>query len=205
MKTKTLQIGITGGIGSGKSMVCKIFQTLGAPVYDADTMAKWLMAHDAKLIRSIKARFGKEAYLTDGTVNRTYLAKQVFGSASELQKLNALVHPRVAEHYQDWVHQHSHFPYVIKEAALLIEAKSYQQLDRLVLVYAPKTLRIQRVLQRDPQRDRKQVEQIIQKQLPEREKLPLAQHILKNDEKEMLIMQVLRLHRVFSETASLLT
>jgi dephospho-CoA kinase len=192
----SLQIGITGGIGSGKSLVCKIFSRLGVPVYDADSHAKELMTTDGILISQIKKEFGELSYLGHGGLNRKYLSAEVFSDAGKLKRLNGLVHPRVAHHYDMWVQQQG-TEYVVKEAALLVEAGSYKTLDRLVVVSTPEALRIQRVLKRDPHRTEQQVREVIANQLPEEKKLMLADDVIVNDETRLVIPQVLELHRLF--------
>ena len=193
---KPLQIGITGGIGSGKSTVCRIFSTLGIPVYDADSRAKSLMTTDGILVSQIKKEFGVLAFRSDGNPDREYLARTVFQDQEKLAKLNSLIHPRVAVDYDQWVSEQKS-DYVLKEAALLVEAKSYQALDKLILVHAPAEIRIKRVLQRDPQRTRQQVEDIIRNQLSDEEKLALADFNIVNDESRLVVPQVLELHEVF--------
>lgn len=193
-----LQIGITGGIGSGKSLVCKIFSLLGVPVYDADSHAKELMTTDGILISGIKKEFGDLSYNSDGTVNRIYLGELVFRDRAKLEKLNSLVHPRVGEDYKRWLAQHQDSAYVIKEAALLFEAKTNLTLDKIIVVYAPEELRIKRVLLRDPHRTAEQVKGIVEKQMPEDEKLNRADFVIVNDETKLVIPQVLRLHHMFS-------
>jgi dephospho-CoA kinase len=192
-----LQIGITGGIGSGKSLVCKIFSVFGIPIYDADSHAKDLMTTDIILVSQIKKEFGDLSYHENGELNRSYLSAEVFHDSTKLAKLNALVHPRVSLHYQAWCNSQSASAYVVKEAALLIESGSYKQLDKVILVTASEDLRIQRVLKRDPQRSREQVEAIIQKQLPEEEKKKFADTIILNDEQHLLLPQVVALHEQF--------
>ena len=162
-----LQIGITGGIGSGKSLVCKIFSCLGIPVYDADSHAKGLMTTDGILISQIKKEFGDLSYQRDGTLNRDYLSEVVFNDSRRLEVLNSLVHPRVGIHYGKWVEENRDRPYVLKEAALLLEAGSYRSLDKIIVVYAPLELRINRVLMRDKHRTPEQVKAIMEKQMPE--------------------------------------
>jgi dephospho-CoA kinase len=192
-----LEIGVTGGIGSGKSLVCKIFACLGIPVYDADSHAKGLMTTDGILISQIKKEFGDLSYLRDGTLNRDYLSKVVFNDSVKLEKLNNLVHPRVGIHYGQWVEKHKDHPYVLKEAALLLEAGSYRLLDKIVVVYAPFELRIKRVLMRDRHRTPKQVDAIMEKQMPEEEKMKHADAVIRNDEQTLIIPQVLELHHRF--------
>lgn len=197
---KPLQIGITGGIGSGKSLVCKIFSHLGAPVYDADSHAKELMTTDGILISEIKKEFGDLSYHADGSLNRVYLANYVFHDPVKLERLNRLVHPRVEADYLKWVSKNAAHPYVIKEAALLFEAGSYKSLDRIIVVSAPEALRVRRVLSRDAHRTVEQIKAIVEKQMPEDEKLKRADHIVVNDETELVVPQVVRLHEEFIKT-----
>ena len=195
----TLQIGITGGIGSGKSLVCRIFAQLGVPVYDADSHAKKLMTTDGILISGIKKEFGDLSYHPDGALNRKYLADHVFNNEKKLALLNNLVHPRVGADYEQWVRKHSTHRYVIKEAALLFEAGSAKALDQIIVVYAPESMRIKRVLSRDTHRTVEQIREIVGKQMPEDEKLKRADHIIVNDETQLIIPQVLKLHQQFLE------
>lgn len=194
---KALRIGVTGGIGSGKSLVCKIFQHLGAPVYDADSRAKMLMVSDAVLVNQIKKEFGEQSYRASGELNRDYLSKTVFNNREQLEKLNHLVHPRVAADSENWFVRNKDFPYVVKEAALLFESGSYKQLDRMIVVTAPEELRIKRVLVRDKNRTAEEIKKIIDNQMPEKEKMAMADFIIHNDESELLIPQVLKLHERF--------
>ncbi|HCM76985.1 MAG TPA: dephospho-CoA kinase [Cytophagales bacterium] len=190
---RPFQVGITGGIGSGKSLVCRIFGVLGIPLYDADSRAKILMTTDRILVDQIKKEFGNLSYHPDGSLNREHLRK-AFSNTSELNKLNAIVHPRVAMDYKKWVDQQIGFKYVIKEAALLLESGSAKELDHLIVVFAPKPLRIQRVLKRDPHRSQLEVENIINNQMDDKEKMALANDVIVNDETCLVIPQVLELH-----------
>ena len=191
-----MQIGITGGIGSGKSTVCRIFAALGVPVYDADSRAKSVMTTDGILISQIKKEFGVLSYRADGELDRQYLAK-AFQDKEKLELLNKLVHPRVASDYDQWVQQQNS-AYVLKEAALLFEAKSYRMLDKTMVVYAGEVLRVKRVLQRDVHRTEQQVKDIIRNQMRDEDKLKMADFIIANDESELVIPQVLKLHQLFS-------
>jgi dephospho-CoA kinase len=193
-----IEVGITGGIGSGKSIVCEVFRSLGVPIYDADSRAKFLMENDEALISSIKDAFSLDAYLDTGKINRAFLAKSAFASEENTQKINSIVHPVVAGDYSNWVLEQNS-PYVIKEAALLIESGSYQQLDKLIVVTAPVDLRIKRVKSRDPFRDEAEIAAIIDKQLSDQERKDKADFILKNDESELLIIQVLKLDEYFKQ------
>ncbi|WP_224996605.1 dephospho-CoA kinase [Cesiribacter sp. SM1] len=191
---KPLKIGITGGIGAGKSTVCKIFAALGIPVYDADSRAKRLLVEDSELMEQIRAAFGGEAYFPEGGLNRVWLAAQVFSKPDQLAQLNKLVHPRVGLDFESW-YQQQEAPYVLKEAALLFEAGSYKSLDAVITVTAPQPLRLRRTLMRDEHRSREQVEDIMQRQLPEEERIQRSQFKIVNDEHSLVLPQVLRLHR----------
>lgn len=192
------QIGITGGIGSGKSLVCKIFQVLGVPVYDADSRAKKLMTTDGILIDQIKKEFGTLSYNEEGTLNRGYISSHVFADPEKLSRLNAMVHPRVASDYEQWTALHADCRYVLKEAALLFESGSYRNLNAIILVTAPEEMRIQRVLMRDTHRTKDEIKNIIKNQLPEQEKIMKADYIIQNDELHLIIPQVLELHKRFN-------
>lgn len=190
---KSITVGITGGIGSGKTTVTKIFSILGIPVYYADDRAKWLMANDDNLINEIKKKFGEESYFDSGDLNRKYLAEAVFADADKTRQINALVHPAVAKDFGDWVGQQSS-PYILKEAALLFETGSYKHLDKVINVSAPLKIRISRVLMRDSHRSEKQVNDIIDKQLPDEVKNGKSDFVIKNAENKLLIPQVLKIH-----------
>lgn len=194
---KPLEIGITGGIGSGKSLVCRVFEQLGVPVYDADSHAKGLMTTDGILVSAIRKEFGDLSYQADGSLNREWLGQQVFPDKQKLDKLNSLVHPRVAADYEQWLFQHRNVPYVLKEAALLFESGSFERLDKIAVVSAPVGLRRKRVLQRDPHRTVDQFDAIVEKQMPEEEKLKRADYIIVNDDTTPVIPQVVELDRKF--------
>lgn len=187
-----LHIGITGGIGGGKSTVCRIFELLEIPVFYADDEAKDLMDNNPDLIASIKHAFGSDIYLPSGTLNRKKLAAIVFNNKKDLDRLNGLVHPAVFVAYKHWSSM-QRSPYVIKEAAILFESGSYKECDHTILVTAPESLRIARVVNRDgvgPE----QVRARIGKQLPEDDKAALADFVILNDGMTALIPQVLSIH-----------
>ncbi len=190
---KPLEVGITGGIGTGKSLVCQIFLMLGVPVYDADSRAKWLVAHDPELKAQITHHFGSEIFSPDGQLNRALLASRVFGDASQLNILNSLVHPKVATDYKAWVATHATTAYVLKEAALLYESGSYSTLHKVIVVTAPLDIRVKRIQARDPQRSLAEIYSIVEKQMPEEEKLSRADFVLYNDGSQPLLKQVLAL------------
>jgi dephospho-CoA kinase len=199
---RPLQVGITGGIGAGKSLVTHIFHCLGVPIYDADSQARKLMSTDVILRDQIRNEFGAWAYLPDGTPDRAALSKATFGNPKRLEALNNLVHPRVANDYATWSAVHKDKAYVLKEAALLYEAGSYKSMDKMIVVSAPQEVRISRVLKRDTQRNENEVKAIIKSQWPEEEKLKRADHIIYNDDEHMVIPQVLQLHALFMEGSS---
>lgn len=194
---KPLQVGVTGGIGSGKSLVCRIFQCLGISVYDADSRAKSLMTTDGILVSQIRQEFGDLAYHADGSLNRKYLGETVFNDPDKLELLNKLVHPRVGEDYRQWLKENSREVYVLKEAALMFEAGSYKALDKIIVVYAPEDIKVSRVLGRDLHRSKKDVRAIIKNQMPDEVKLKRADHIIFNDDSQLVIPQVLSLHQLF--------
>ena len=195
MAQQKLKIGITGGIGSGKSTAAAIFEVLGIPVYYADNRAKWLMVNHPTLVAAIKALFGDEAYLPQGGLNRAFIAKKAFGNPEKLKKLNALVHPAVAKDYQKWHQKQQDVPYTLKEAALLFESGSAHELDAIIEVFAAQKIRIERVRKRDGL-SRKQILSRIRSQMPEREKRKLADYVIVNDGKKGLINQVLALDKL---------
>lgn len=189
-----LQIGLTGGIGSGKSTVAEIFTVLGIPVFDADTQAKFIMETNEALASSIKHAFGAESFVK-GKLNRSYLANAVFNDAEKLKQLNALVHPVTILEAKKWM-QKQKAPYVIKEAALLFEAGSAANLNYVIGVSSPEETRIKRVMERD-KASREQVLSRINRQMDEIEKMKLCDFVIKNNEEELLIPQVLQLHNKF--------
>ena len=192
-----LKIGVTGGIGVGKSVVCRLFALLGIPIYDADSRAKWVMRHDESLKQELTDAFGPESYTEDDELNRAYLGKTAFHNPEKLALLNGIVHPHVAKDFTDWLAANNSAPYIVKEAALMYESEAWKQMDRIIVVTAPLEVKIARVLQRDAHRTATDVEAIIARQLPDNEKLARAQHVVYNDGKKALIPQVLALHNQF--------
>lgn len=189
---KLLKVGITGGIGSGKSTVSKIFEVLGVPVYYADEAAKRLMHEDEHLKKNIQEHFGAEAY-TDNSLNRKYIAGIVFNAPEKLELLNSLVHPATLQDAANWMKEQT-FPYSIKEAALIFESGSQQQLDYVIGVHTPAPLRIQRVMHRDKV-SREEVMKRMNEQIEEEIKMRLCDFIITNNEQELLIPQVIALHQ----------
>lgn len=191
-----LKIGITGNIGSGKTTVSKVFELLGIPVFNADDAAKGVMITDDVLINGIKSAFGEISYFDDGTLNRKHIAEIVFNDKKQLARLNSLVHPATFRAFNAWVKTISGVPYVLKEAALLFESDAHKFCDYSIMVQAPFETRLKRVMQRDGV-TRDEVEKREANQFPEEKKARLSDHIIVNDDKQLVIPQVLELHQLF--------
>ena len=189
-----ITVGLTGGIGSGKTTICKIFETLGIPIYYSDIRAKELMVENEALITKIKEAFGEAAYLENGSLNRAHIAQIAFSDKSKLAELNSIVHPAVFQDGNDWVKMQKNVPYTLKEAALTFEGGGHKFLDKVITVFAPKEIRIDRVIARD-NTSREAVEARINKQMPDEEKVKLADFVIYNDGEQGLIEQVLAIHK----------
>ncbi|MCZ2129857.1 MAG: dephospho-CoA kinase [Bacteroidia bacterium] len=188
-----LKVGITGGIGSGKSTVSAVFVSLGIPFYNADARAKWLTEHHPDIVREIIALFGNQAYAF-GSYNRKYIASLVFNDTDKLLQLNQIIHPRVEADYKQFCEEHKDTLYTLKEAAILFESGSYKLLDKTIMVLADKELRIRRVCKRD-NISREDVLKRMEKQMPDEEKVKLADFVIKNNLQDMIIPQVIELHK----------
>lgn len=186
-----LKIGITGGIGSGKSTISRIFKTFGIPVFDADSVAKNIMQEDEVLKQQVKETFGDESY-KEGKLDRKYLANIVFNDAHQLELLNSIVHPATIRAATSWMKLQK-TDYVIKEAALLFEAGSAGDLDYVIGVYAPQHVRIKRVMSRD-NISREDVLARMNKQIDEELKMKLCDFVIVNDSRTAVIPQVLKVH-----------
>lgn len=189
-----LRIGITGGIGSGKSTVSKIFEVLGIPVYYADDASKRLMNEDEELKEKLRSTFGDKTYV-DGQLDRAYVAAVVFNDPGKLVLLNSIMHPATIKDAEKWMLRQT-TPYAIKEAALIFESGSQEYLDKVIGVYTPVTVRIHRVMQRDNV-TREEVLSRMNKQIDEDMKMRLCDYIITNNEQELLIPQVIELHKKF--------
>lgn len=187
-----LKIGITGGIGSGKSTVAKIFELLGIPVYYADAAAKDIMNRDPELKAQVQQHFGADMYDGSGQLDRKRLGSIVFNDQEKLELLNSLVHPATIRDSEQWALQQKS-PYVLKEAALLFESAAFHYLDKVIGVSAPQSLRILRVMQRDKV-TRNDVLARMHKQIDDTIKMRLCDYVIYNDEQQMVIPQVLRVH-----------
>ena len=188
-----LKVGITGGIGSGKTTVCRIFEVLGVPVYYADIRAKQLYEEDDELKSKVIDLFGESIYTSEG-LNRAEVAHRVFADKELLNSLNAIVHPAVEKDFFKWAEKYRDMPFVVKEAAILFENGGYKKLDRNILVTAPEVLRIKRVMKRDGVTE-EQVKDRIRHQWPDEKKIPLADFVIKCDEENLVIPQVLEIVR----------
>jgi dephospho-CoA kinase len=191
-----LKIGLTGGIGSGKTTVAKIFELLGVPVYYADDASKRLYHTDKELIQNIKKHFGEDTY-TEEQLNRFKLASIVFNDPKKLQLLNELVHPPTIRDAEEWMKRQT-TPYIIKEAALLFESGSVSSLDYVIGVRTPQHLRIKRVMDRDGV-SREDVLARMNRQIEEDIKIRLCDFVVENNEQVLVIPQVLELHKKFLE------
>jgi dephospho-CoA kinase len=191
-----LQIGVTGGIGSGKSVVCQLFSCLEIPIYNADSRAKWLTNHNPEIREKVISLLGPESYRIDGSYNTSFVASVVFKNENLLTKLNAIIHPVVMQDTKKWVSEHAYAPYVIKEAAIMNGAGKGNSLDYVVVVEAPEELRIERILQRDSRKE-EEIRAIIKRQVSDEAREKIADFVITNDKTSALIPQVLQLHQRF--------
>ncbi len=189
----TMKVGITGGIGSGKTTVCKVFEVLGVPVFYADAAAKYLMQKDKNLKQQILELFGPDAY-QNGNLNRAFISKLVFSDKEKLAKLNAITHPAVIKYGGEWMDRQT-APYTLKEAAIFFETGSNKKMDLMIGVSAPLHLRIQRTILRENISE-EAVQARISKQMNEQEKMNLCDYVIINDDKSSVIDQVLALHQI---------
>jgi dephospho-CoA kinase len=186
-----VRVGLTGGIGSGKSTVAHVFEILGIPVYYADKEAKRLMSEDPEIRKEVIKHFGEEAY-ADNLINRRFIAEIVFKDKQKLQLLNSLVHPITIARAEEWMQRHQ-TPYVIKEAALIFESGSQETLDYVIGVSAPLNIRIQRTMKRD-EVNREEVLNRMRNQIQESIKMRLCDFVIRNDDQHLVLPQVLALH-----------
>jgi len=187
-----LKIGLTGGIGSGKTTIAKIFVNLGIPVFFADTEARRLMEESVEVIRSVKNSFGEDSY-NGSQLNRKYLADVVFSDPAKLEKLNSIVHPAVHKHFENWTLDYTDKPYVIEEAALLFETGIYKSFDYNVLVTAPISKRVERVMMRDNVVE-SDVLKRMEAQMTDDEKIIHSHFLIFNDDENLILNQTLALH-----------
>jgi len=191
--SKPVLVGLTGGIGSGKSTVAKVFETLGVPIFNSDLIAKSIVNNDAEVISKIVAEFG--AIYLDGELDKVKMATIVFNDKTALEKLNKIVHPKVALYFENWVEQNASAEILIKEAAILIESGAYKQMDKIVLVTAPEALRLERVVNRDNTTGQK-VKDRIAAQLSDKQRAVFADYTIDNGGKELVVPQVLEVYKM---------
>jgi len=195
-----LKVGITGGIGSGKSVVCEVFKTLGIPVFNADDTARYLMENDETLIAGIRRLLGNEVY-TDGKLDRKKVSAIVFLEPEKLRSLNALVHPATINYSKRWIANQT-APYIIKEAAIFFETGSNKDMNVMIGVSAPKELRIQRAMHRSGI-TREKVLTIMAQQMNEEEKMRRCDFVIVNDDRTPVLPQVQKIHELLLEKSRL--
>lgn len=193
----TLKVGITGGIGSGKSTVCRIFQLLGIPVFEADLAAKQLMVSNPEIKSGLIDLFGPDIYTQNVTLDRKKLAGIIFNDEIQLQKVNELVHPVVRAEFNRWA-QMQDAPYVVHEAAILFESGFYKMMDFTILISAPESMRIARVSKRDKS-SAAQVKERMDKQWSDEQKIELATFVINNDNRELIIPQIIKIDKQLKE------
>ncbi|TAG51724.1 MAG: dephospho-CoA kinase [Cytophagales bacterium] len=190
-----IKVGITGGIGSGKSMVCKIFKHLGIPIYDSDNRARFLQENNIEIISKTKALLGLESYFENGLLNRNYVREMVFSNNDLRLKLNQIVHPIVINDALNWFTNQYNFPYAIKESALLFSANIHTKMDVTIAVFSPLELRIQRILERDKSKTEKDILSIIESQKEQEKMLENADFKIFNNENQLILPQILYLDK----------
>ena len=187
-----LSVGITGGIGSGKSIVCEVFRIMKIPVYVADERARSLMETYGPLREKLRKILGEDVFKPDGKPNRAAIASRVFNDAHLLDKLNAAVHPVVMEEFRKWSDARQEAPYVLLESAILLESGLRKDVDVLIMVEAPEPLRVERIRKRD-NRNEEEIKSIMARQWSSGQKSPLIDYHIINDDKEAVIPQILRI------------
>lgn len=192
-----LKVGLTGGIGSGKTVVSDIFKRLGVQVYDADMEARILTNTSEEIKGEIKKYFGSKVFLNDGSLDRPGLALLVFSDEKKLSHLNSIIHPFVKKHFDDWLQNHNKGKYIIKEAAILFESESDKGLDKVITVTAPEEIKIRRVIERDNTSEER-VRNVMKNQLSDEELVKRSDFIITNDGNTLVIPQVLKLHALLS-------
>lgn len=194
---KPLLVGLTGGIGSGKSTIAKIFNALGVKIYNSDIEAKKIVNTDVETISLIKQKFGEDIY-ENGLLDAKKLAQLVFDNKVALEELNTIVHPKVKQHFEHWVKCNASEKMLVKEAAVLIESGAYKGLDKIILVTAPEELKIKRVSARDKSSET-DIRKKMATQLSDYEKTKYADYIIVNNEKDLVIHQVLNIYNELDE------
>jgi len=189
-------LGLTGGIGSGKSTIAGIFKTLGVAVYNSDERAKELY-FNAEVKKQVESLLGKEPYENKTTLNKKYISSKIFSDKALLGKLNAIIHPAVGNDFEEFKKLHTNEKYIVKESALLIEADLLKKIDKLLVVTSSDKLRIERIKKRDGS-NKEEIVKIIARQLPDEEKIKQADWVIENNEENLLIPQVIKIHKELS-------
>ena len=184
-------IGITGGIGAGKSTVSTICKHLGFKVYNSDQRAKQIVSEDSIIKKKLISFFGNNVY-KNGVLDRKFLSHKIFNDKSSLQQINSIIHPAVKKDFNSWVINNSNEKILFKESALLLESGAYKELDKIILIVSDKNLRVSRVLNRDQNRSKKEIESIIDKQIDEVDAIKYADIVIDNNHKKMLLPSVIR-------------
>ncbi len=188
-----IKVGVTGGIGSGKTTVCNIFKVLGVPIYNSDIEARRLIDNHKEIISKVSSLFGDDIY-QNGQLDRKRVGELVFKNKDLLEKLNAIVHPHVAFHFESWIKEKLHCKFIIKEAAILFESGGNKQVDKVITVAAPEELRIKRVMDRDNITN-KEVMRRIKKQLSDDEKIKMSDYVIYCNNEKLVIPQVLNIYQ----------
>jgi dephospho-CoA kinase len=198
----SVTIGVTGGIGSGKTTVCKVFRLLGIPVFEADVIAKEIINTNENLRGRISQLFGSDVYNSDGFIKRKKLADIVFRDERKLNQLNGLVHPAVRDEFLLWSEQKKNYPYVVLEAAILFESGFDSLTDYTILVTAPEDERLKRVVLRDGS-SAAEVKERMDRQFPERKKQELADIVLQNDNRHLIIPDIIKIDKKLRENGKI--
>jgi|TARA_B100001540_G_scaffold34243_1_gene30244 dephospho-CoA kinase len=184
-------IGITGGIGAGKSTVSTICKHLGFKVYNSDQRAKEIVSEDSIIKKKLISFFGNNIY-KNGVLDRKFLSDKIFNDKSSLEQINSIIHPAVKKDFNSWVINNSNEKILFKESALLLESGAYKELDKIILIVSDKNLRVSRVLNRDQNRSKKEIESIIDKQIDEVDAIKYADIVIDNNHKKMLLPSVIK-------------
>ena len=191
-----IKIGLTGGIGTGKSYISLIFNAFNIPIYNSDIEAKKLYYND-DVKEEMKTNFGNQVYLSTGEINKEFLSELIFNDKNALEKINSIIHPRVKSHFSEWIKLNNTAHYIIKESAILFESGAYKQTDKIIVVTAPLDIRIKRIKARDNITE-KIINKKINNQLSQSELIKNSDFIIVNDEKQALLPQISKLHETFT-------
>jgi dephospho-CoA kinase len=186
-------IGLTGGIGSGKSTIAEIFKTLGVAVYNSDERARELY-FEPEIKKQVEDLLGSKAYRNKSALNKKYISEKIFSDKILLEKLNAIIHPAVGKDFETFKKDHAGDKYIVKESALLVEAGLLKTVDKLLVVTSAIALRTERIKKRD-NLTKDEIEKILKKQLSDSDKVKNADWVIENDEKKLVIPQVLKIHK----------